>query len=71
MSHFDSGNADVVSIADPLNIKLRIHPDPYTENENCEHFQWFYYRVAGSQSFIHCTTHSQSCHRCMAGTHRC
>lgn len=36
-------------MTDPLNIRLRIHPDPFTAEENREHFQWFYYRVAGAK----------------------
>ncbi len=42
-------NTQVLEMTDPLNIRLRIHPDPFTEEENCEHFQWFYYRVAGAK----------------------
>lgn len=49
-SHFDSGNIDVVDISNPQNIRLRIHPDPYTEKEEREHFQWFYFRVAGAKN---------------------
>lgn len=41
---FDGGNIEVVSAADPGDIQLRIRPDV-----GGEHFQWFYFRVAGAR----------------------
>lgn len=49
-SHFDSGNVDIVDISNPQDLRLRIHSDPYTEKEDREHFQWFYFRVAGAKN---------------------
>lgn len=46
-SHFDSGNTEVVDAADPTNIQLRIHEDPFCESDNRAHFQWFHFRLTG------------------------
>lgn len=43
-SQFDAGAIEVVSLADPLNIQLRVRPDvaaPFA--------QWFYFRIQGAQ----------------------
>ncbi|MFT3736476.1 MAG: M14-type cytosolic carboxypeptidase [Rhodocyclaceae bacterium] len=37
---FDSGNIEVVSLADPLSLRLRIRHD-----SNADFFQWFHFRV--------------------------
>ena len=39
-SNFDSGKIEVIDIANPQNIQLRIPSDT-----NSEHFQWFYFRL--------------------------
>ncbi|KAK9823110.1 hypothetical protein WJX72_000350 [[Myrmecia] bisecta] len=46
-SHFDSGNVEVVDMADQHNIQLRIHEDPFCESDGRAHFQWFHFRVTG------------------------
>ena len=38
-SNFDSGNVDVVNMADETNIELNIHEDPYCETDGRAHFQ--------------------------------
>ena len=42
-SNFDSGAIEVVSLADPENIRLRLRPDNAAEFR-----QWFHYRVQGA-----------------------
>jgi len=46
-SAFDSGNIEVVDSNDTTNIQLKIRPDPFTASENCAHYQWFHFQVAG------------------------
>eukprot|EP00775_Hariotina_reticulata_P008498 gene8498-8680_t len=48
-SAFDSGNIEVVESNDIANIQLKIRPDPFTVSENCAHYQWFHYQVAGAK----------------------
>lgn len=48
-SNFDSGNIDVVDMADSSNIQLLIHADPFCETDGRAHFQWFYFRVTGAK----------------------
>jgi len=43
-SAFDSGNIEVVSLADPQNIELKIRKDT-----NADFFQWFHFRVQEAQ----------------------
>lgn len=39
-SNFDSGNIQVIDDSNPLNIRLRIHPD-----NQSEFYQWFHFRL--------------------------
>lgn len=39
---FDAGNIEVVDASDPQHVRLQIRKD-----HNSDHYQWFYFRVAG------------------------
>ena len=41
---FDSGNIEVVDLADPRDVRLKIRPDA-----GGDHLQWFHFRVAGAK----------------------
>lgn len=45
-STFDAGNIEVLPSKDPLHVRLKIKPDPFTEGtDKRAHFQWFYFQV--------------------------
>lgn len=46
-SHFDSGNIEVLDMADAGNMRLAIHKDPYCSTDNAAHAMWFNYRLTG------------------------
>eukprot|EP00457_Paulinella_chromatophora_P001857 gb/GEZN01001859.1/.p1 GENE.gb/GEZN01001859.1/~~gb/GEZN01001859.1/.p1 ORF type:complete len:698 (-),score=119.75 gb/GEZN01001859.1/:587-2680(-) len=50
-SDFYAGNIEAVDLANPLNLKLKIQPEPYTEfTDKRSHFQWFYFRASNVEN---------------------
>ncbi len=45
-SNFESGNIEVISVENPLDIRLNIRKDT-----NSDFMQWFYFRLQGAQDF--------------------